>query len=249
VIRYIAKTFLIVLVLLQSGMAACGGVSPSRAAIDPPHKILFIGNSFTYYNNSLHNRLLGLARAGKKNVVASRALTLSGAKLVEHSAALPSIVRSNDWDVVILQGHSLEAIRKDEIAPFWQTVRQFDKDIREAGAETVLFMTWAYEGHPEYTETLDRNYTLIGNELGILVVPVGLAFAVANERYPEIALRIADGRHPTLAGTYLAACTFYSALFRESPVGLDYYAELDPAVGAKLQAVAWQASNDYYGDH
>ena len=58
-------------------------------------------------------------------------------------------------------------------------------------------------------------------------------------------LRIADARHPTLAGTYLAACTFFAALFNQSPEGLEYSAGLDSKDAAYLQSVAWQTVLSY----
>jgi hypothetical protein len=50
-----------------------------------------------------------------------------------------------------------------------------------------------------------------------------------------------DQSHPTLAGSYLAACVFLAVLFEESPVGIpgevDGLSEKDLAL---LQKVAWQ---------
>ena len=84
-------------------------------------------------------------------------------------------------------------------------------------------MTWARSHLPEQTAELSREYTTIGNETDSFVVPVGLAFDKSTMQENGIVLRIADRRHPTLAGTYLAACTFYAALFAESPVGKQLY--------------------------
>jgi hypothetical protein len=50
-----------------------------------------------------------------------------------------------------------------------------------------------------------------------------------------------DGSHPTLAGSYLAACTFYGTLLKDSPVGLGAaVAGLDADERAALEAVAWE---------
>ena len=54
----------------------------------------------------------------------------------------------------------------------------------------------------------------------------------------SIDLFFADGSHPGPAGTYLAACTFYASIFFESPVGLEYYADIDQATAELLQEVA-----------
>lgn len=47
-----------------------------------------------------------------------------------------------------------------------------------------------------------------------------------------------DGSHPTVAGTYLAACVFYGVIFGESPRGLSYHDGLTSNEAAYLQSVA-----------
>ncbi len=66
-----------------------------------------------------------------------------------------------------------------------------------------------------------------------------------TQEEPELALRIDDRRHPSVAGTYLAACTFFAALYDRSPEGLDYDAGLGAETAAYLQRVAWQTVEDY----
>jgi hypothetical protein len=56
-----------------------------------------------------------------------------------------------------------------------------------------------------------------------------------------------DKRHPSPAGTYLAACTTFAALTGRSPVGNAYHAGLDEPTAKFLQEVAWETVQDYYG--
>jgi hypothetical protein len=49
-----------------------------------------------------------------------------------------------------------------------------------------------------------------------------------------------DASHPSTAGTYLAACVFYAAVFRQSPDGLEFTAGLPADSAAILQKVAAQ---------
>jgi len=77
------------------------------------------------------------------------------------------------------------------------------------------------------------------------VIPAGLAFAAARAKRPELELYQPDKRHPTLAGTYLAACVVYATLFGKSPVGLSYTAGLVPDTAAFLHTVAWEAVQEY----
>ena len=55
-----------------------------------------------------------------------------------------------------------------------------------------------------------------------------------------------DKRHPSLAGTYLAACTVFATLYRKSPVGFGYTAGLSPEIVTLLQTAAWEAVQDYF---
>ena len=53
------------------------------------------------------------------------------------------------------------------------------------------------------------------------MVPVGLAWQRFLSEHSSPALHDKDRSHPTLAGSYLAACVFYSVLFGESPESID----------------------------
>jgi hypothetical protein len=78
------------------------------------------------------------------------------------------------------------------------------------------------------------------------VIPAGLAFARSVSLRPDVNLYAPDKRHPSLAGTYLAAATSYAALFKRSPVGSSYTAGLDAAVARHLQTVAWETVQSFY---
>ena len=128
---------------------------------------------------------------------------------------------------------------------FDEYAKRHAETVRRHGAQPVFFMSWAYLDKPEMTQELAEAYTRVGNENDALVIPAGLAFARVVEQRPDINLYLPDKRHPTLAGTYLAAATTYSALFRRSPVGLGYTAGLDPEVARFLQLVAWETVQGY----
>jgi PKD repeat protein len=59
-----------------------------------------------------------------------------------------------------------------------------------------------------------------------------------------INLYSSDNSHPSVAGTYLAACTFYATIFETSPVGLSYTGGLNTAQAAFLQQIAYQTVFD-----
>lgn len=237
--------FFVALVALVS--SAHAAERPAVTSVTPPQNILFVGNSFTFYNNGLHNHLKSMMQAANRETGSLRAMTISGATLAEHAAALPAILESNDWDVVILQGHSMEAIDEQRVEGFRRAISDFVPRIRDSGAYPVLFMTWSRTHLPEQIQPLNDRYTSAGNDAGALVVPVGLAFDRAATEAEDIVLRMADRRHPTIAGAYLATCAFYAALFGHTPVGLSYTAGLDDDVAGRLQVIAAETVSGYYG--
>jgi hypothetical protein len=130
---------------------------------------------------------------------------------------------------------------------FHEYAQKHSATIRANGARPILFMSWAYKDKPEMTGQLAEQYTKAGKANGAQVVPAGLAFAKSIARKPDLDLYVADKRHPSLAGTYLAACTVYAALLGKSPMGNAYSAGLPADVAAHLQQVAWETVREYEG--
>jgi uncharacterized protein DUF4886 len=227
------------------------GTPPKVTHVDAPKRMLFVGNSFTYFNDGVPMHLKQLAVAADEAHASSyeyKMATISGAYLNELEPIIPSLVKTNHWDIVVLQGNSAEPIaaNAEQSARFRASARAFDNAIHDAGSRTVLYMTWAYKDKPEMTRKLSEAYVAVGDELGALVVPVGLAFERSAREYPAINLYYADGKHPNLEGTYLAACVFYSALYGKSAEGNAYVAGLNRDTALTLQKTAWNTVKAFY---
>jgi hypothetical protein len=111
----------------------------------------------------------------------------------------------------------------------------------------MFFLTWAHrDGWPEngyldYSSmqaAIDDGYHTIAHEQQVTIAPVGEAWGSVLDQEASPGLWQDDGTHPTEKGTYLAACVFYAAIFRESPKGLSYRGHLSAAEAARLQEVA-----------
>src|SRR5246127_4586941 len=235
---------------------------------DFPKSEIFIGNSFFYYNNGLPSHVSLLEKAADpdhKQDYRTTMVTIGGSGFNWHdveSYFRPNAIGSYSFDdhnnVVFNKRDKLfeAAVMMDcsqcPIHPRLKTVftefAKKDSDIvRAHGAKPVFFMSWAYADKPEMTAQLAEAYTIAGNANDALVIPAGLAFAHALSSQPELNLYAADKRHPSLAGTYLAACTVFAALTGRSPVGNSYLAGIDEPTAHFLQTVAWQTVQDYYG--
>ena len=117
-------------------------------------------------------------------------------------------------------------------------------------------MTHAYsEKHKKYDpgmmEMIRKGYLETGNQVGALVIPVGLAFDAAYKNKPDVKLhKDFDGSHPDRLGTYLASCVVYASLYGKSPVGNTYLMrepEIDAETATFLQTVAWDTVKSFYG--
>ena len=231
----------------------------SAAPGQMPDKVLFVGNSFTYYNNGLHMhygnllRAAGLHRSGQSKL---RMLTFSGSGLWEHAAGLQSAVVNDPWQAVVMHDYSNGPLKRWQ--RFVEASDELSRIAREHDVEPILMMTWAYADDPEMTQGLATAYTKRGAELGARVIPIGLAFAAVTQNtsvdlYSPDLLGYDNGKpvyqqtvkHPSLAGTYLAACTVFAVLTGQSPVGLRYTAGLDEKIASALQRAADQTVTRY----
>lgn len=226
-----------------------------------PTRILFVGNSYFYYNDSLHNHVQRMAVAAgvvERRELTYKSATIGGASLRDHAIDHlldPANLRVDaPFEVAILQGGSAEPLSNERRALFAATATAYAAKVRAAGAEPVLYMTPAYvPPHQRYRvdmiDDVASLYVETGNSIDALVIPVGLAFAEAYKRRPELELHKSfDGSHPSMAGTYLASATVFASLYRTSPVGnsYDYYGSVDPEIAEFLQGVAWDTVTQFH---
>lgn len=236
--------------------------------IDQPKTIMYVGNSFFYYNNSMHNQVTRIATAAdpqNRSSYRSSSITISGSGLNWHDidayfkpggVASYSFVGDNEirfnkfdkpFDVVLMMDCSQCPVHPQLGPMFHEYARKHSDTVRKHKAVPALFMSWAYEDKPEMADKLAEQYTIAGNANNALVVPAGLAFAKSLAKRPDLGLHVADKRHPNARGTYLAAATVYAAIYRKSPVGGPHPATIDAATAKFLQETAWETVQEYYG--
>jgi hypothetical protein len=205
-----------------------------------PLNVLFIGNSFTARNDL--PALVAQLAAARGRSMEHRLISAGGASLRTHWNAGQALqaIQGGHYDHVVLQEQSTLPVKNAK--RMHENVRLFDEAIRAAGAKTVLYITWARRHEPDSQQAITEAYTGIGRELGATVVPAGAAWQHFLRKHDQPALHDKDQSHPTLAGSYLAACVFLAVLFQENPVGIE---DGVPGLSAEerllLQKTAWQA--------
>ena len=240
----------------------------AKASSDnPPRSILYVGNSFIYYNNSLHNIVSRIAQNSIEGKLArhrATSITISGAGFDWHdlgSYLRPdglgrySFVGDNEvrfnppgrqYDSVLLMDCSQCPVHPTLSKIFFEFAKKHSDTARAIGVEPMLLMTWAYADKPEMTKGLADAYTEAGRQNNAHVIPAGLAFAASISKRPDINLYASEKRHPSLEGSYLAGATIVASVWRVNPVGSKFTDGLSEEVARHLQEVAWQTSQSYH---
>lgn len=194
-----------------------------------PVRVLFIGNSYTYFNN-LPEIFAALARSGGRGNVETAMVAPGGWRLKDHweKGDARLLLRNEKWDFVVLQDQSLlgkyyylegqPRVSTDE--NFRSVAYDWAKLIQQMGAIPVFYLTWARKATPEDQAALNYAYINAARMTNAKVAPVGIAWILALGQRPEIELYSDDGSHPSPAGSYLAACTIYATVFGQNPKGL-----------------------------
>lgn len=260
-----------ILALLLLGSLSLWGQEPG-AYEKEALRVLFIGNSYTYFNN-LPEIFSQLAKAGHQKKIIYGMQAPGGVRLKDHwnRPETRTALSTNKWDYVVLQDQSSlgtnfyfegkPRISSDQL--FHTYALDFTKAIRDAGAIPVFYLTWAKKKVPEDQAALTAAYMRATRETKSIVAPAGIAWADIEKNDPAINLFYRDGSHPSPAGTYLNACVFYATIFGRSPVGLPsrisgppvnldtekvepsktaVLVDLPPAQARELQETAWDAS-------
>jgi hypothetical protein len=179
-------------------------------------RVLFIGNSLTYFND-LPAQLQALTSEAYSSGASLRyeSITPGGCTLQKHwnDGQAAAQIAQGHWDYVVLQEQS--QIPFSDRQQMYHYARLFDHEIKKVGAKTVLYMTFPLKKRFVHGDEMPEIYTTLGEELRAIIVPVDVASHEAAKLDPELALYRADGVHPSPAGTYLAACCFAQKLWGE----------------------------------
>jgi len=207
--------------------------APAAAQAPDTVDVLFVGNSYVYYNN-LADQLETMSEGLDGPVLRTAHHLHGGFSLQRHleDGHLPGVLDTpapdgRSWDRVVVQEHSrLGVPYADEDTgelgdrqPFRTTVTEVVRMVRERGATPLLYMTWAKEAFPDQIVDLAGEYDRAGTRLVVPVVPAGLAWDRVRSERPELDLFTDDGSHPNPTGTYLVASVMYATLTGRSPEG------------------------------
>tara|TARA_B100000809_G_scaffold92076_1_gene90575 strand:+ start:9877 stop:11136 length:1260 start_codon:yes stop_codon:yes gene_type:complete len=201
-------------------------------------KVLFIGNSYTSVN-SLPSLVKNIALSFGDTMLTDQN-TPGGQQLVQHvvNATTLSKISSQNWDNVVIQEQSQKpSFSPGQVATDVYPYAEILCDSIRSNyscSEPVFYMTWGrknadsgpcanglmtsctYEG---MQQRLRESYMEMSADNNATTSPVGVAWKNVRDSFPTIELYTGDESHPSIYGSYLAACVFYATLYQKSPIG------------------------------
>ncbi len=239
--------------VLFLALASCSG---GNAALEPgsTHRVLFIGNSLTYFND-LPGTVAQLA-SSVNGTVEVASVARPNFALIDHvngESNAVEVIQNGDWDYVVLQqGPSSLDLSRDTLI---LATRLLDPYIRAAGGRSALLMVWPESARFEFFDEVRASYQLAAREVDGLFLPAGEAWLGAWTLDPQLQLYGSDGYHPSELGTYLAALVVYERITGHDPRSLPAEAivagrklSVPPSRVRLLQRAAHEAVVRFAGD-
>ena len=220
-------------------------------------EVLFVGNSYTYVND-LPNMVkqISLSFGDTLNYDQN---TPGGATLQMHSTNTQTLskISQQQWDNVIIQCQSQEpsfspSQVSNDVFPYAQILID-SIESNNICTEPIFFMTWGRKyGDQQNCQFYPPICTYVGMQQRLresyldmtfnhnaTCSPVGMSWKESIAQDSALNLYSSDNSHPSIYGSYLAACTFYATIFKNSPIGSTYMPiGIGHATAVSLQTIA-----------
>ncbi|MCZ4407940.1 T9SS type A sorting domain-containing protein [Cryomorphaceae bacterium 1068] len=233
---------------------ACMALSNIQA--QTTKKVLFIGNSYTAYN-TLPAMVSNMAtNTGDELIFDSN--TPGGARFLNHATNPTTLnkIAADNWDYVALQAQSQETsfsaeYKEAELYPFAEILIDSIRSNYEC-SEPMFYMTWGRENgdvnncgfipwvctYEGMDDSIRATYTYMADIYHTEIAPTGAVWRYLRENHSEIGLYTADGSHPSLAGSYAAACAFYTMIFKNDPALVTWSSTLPETTANTIRQAA-----------
>lgn len=228
--------------------------------------VLFLGNSLMFYNDLPQVFSDLAKAGGHDVFVSSvtkGSATISHFAAEDDPLGMRTreVLKERKWDIVIIEpSRRITPFEDSVLQAETEAAKTVQALAAEAGAEILLYAVWGNNDgkvkeciaeapphmpivsvHPytreDHAQFLHRVSHRISDALGgVRIAEAGLAFERLIATDDSINLYHTDLRHPSPAGTYLAACTIYATLFEEKTAGIPY--TFDQPCHAILQKAA-----------
>lgn len=237
-------------------------------------KVLFIGNSYTYYND-LYKVFDGICKNQGINITTHK-VTKASAVLNDYLdttnpkyTEIVNYLKNNDYNFIFLQEQSSRPITspaafEKSVGDLIKLIRSYNKD-----ATIVLYETWAralgnefYKENPTYTyqqmeRELYESYKKVAEKYNCVLSLAGVATYYGYNAELNFSLYQNDLTHPSPEGTYLAALIHAYTCYQIDPLDVTYVPDFQISEGGtnkvqpteaycnKLKEIASYAINNF----
>ena len=219
-------------------------------------KVLFIGNSYTSVNN-LPLLVKNMAMSTGDALIYDSNMP-GGARFLNHAVNATTLtkINSNAWDYVVLQAQSQETSlsqtqMETEVYPYATTLCNAIRENNEC-SQPLFYMTWGRENgdasncnfipwvctYEGMDDAIRSSYEFMAQENHTELAPVGVVWRYLRTNYPSIDLYSSDSSHPSLEGSYAAACTFYAMIYKKDPTLITWNSTLSETVTTTIKLAA-----------
>ncbi|RRJ91970.1 T9SS C-terminal target domain-containing protein [Paenimyroides tangerinum] len=214
-------------------------------------KVLFLGNSYTQYNNL--PSLVAQSATSTNDVLIHDSNLIGGYSLQQHATNQTSLtkINGNQWDYVVLQDQSQRPAFpinyvNNNVFPYAIQITNLIKQ-NYACSVPLFYTTWGKKnGDPQICQNGQCTYEVMDNLLqqryrtmaetnkGV-ISPVSQVWRYIRENHPTIELYDSDNSHPSLAGSMAAAYTFYTVIYRKDPTLITFNSTLNTATATTIK--------------
>jgi len=206
----------------------------NQSVDDGMTKILFIGNSHTYYHDLPETVGTILNKSNLPKPIILKNSTRGGWRFQNHAEDIETTatIRSSNWDYVVLQENAgVASISQEEaetlMYPFAETLHDQIID-NNPETQVILYMTHAYEEGLDNCATdpnnctyemtqneIRRNYLYLSELIDSKVAPAGIMWKMILAKELGIDLFDTDKIHPSPEGSQVSAAVVATTISRE----------------------------------
>lgn len=212
-------------------------------------KVLFIGNSHTYFNDMPH-LFAGMCEALTDERAEVTMLAFSNRTLAWHceeyfSVRFALLYGGYDYCVIQQFGHPVPLVTETE-----PSLARLVGMCEQVGTKPVLYMTWAKKNEPENAATISGIYRPLADKYNMLLAPMAELFEALRIEHPEINLYWYDGSHASPYGDYLIAATLAFLLTGKQDLSklgdrvLDFHVRFERGKAPTACETAWDTETE-----
>src|SRR5580765_480674 len=161
---------LAILLGLMVGLCGCAGDASPGPGAPQVYRVLFIGNSLTYFNDLPGT--VALLASGAGDSIEVESVARPGFALIDHvegKSNAVEVIRSRRWDYVVLQqGPSSLPLSRDTLV---LATGLHDHDIQAAGGRSAELMVWPARDNIASFDQVRASYQEAARAVGGLFLP------------------------------------------------------------------------------